>query len=113
MLVPPKDSQPGQTVPLALPNRILAKREGDSQHQIFENVCVVRSTKEKDEMKGAGEVRADTLSVVLRSLVYSSRGIYQIEPNPGITRLEPDDLPKEHLTSTGNPSAPLRAGLAR
>ena len=85
---------------------------GEGYHQTFENGGDVQNAKGKGELNGAGEVRAETLYVVLPGSIHPSGGIYHIESNPGIERLEADDLPEElrpgtdSTTTTG--SDPVR-----
>jgi hypothetical protein len=79
---------------------------GAGYHQTFENTGNVQNAKAKSELKGAGEVRADNLYVVLPGSIHPSGGIYHIESNSGIAPLEPDDLPEELLPSTDKPTKP-------
>jgi len=68
---------------------------GAGYHQTFENTGGVQNAKAKDELNGAGEVRADNLYVVLPGSIHPSGGIYHTKSNSGIAPLEPDDLPTE------------------
>lgn len=70
---------------------------GTGYHQTFENTGDIGNAKGKDELDGAGEVRASNQFVVLPGSIHPSGGIYHTETNPGIAELESDNLPEELL----------------
>lgn len=70
---------------------------GTGYHQTFENTGDVRNAKGKGELDGAGEVRVYNQFVILPGSIHPSGGIYHVESNPGIGKLESDDLPEQLL----------------
>ncbi|SFS65947.1 bifunctional DNA primase/polymerase [Halostagnicola kamekurae] len=72
---------------------------GRGYHQTFENGGDVQNAKGKEELNGAGEIRAENQYVVLPGSIHPSGGIYHVESNPGIGKLESGDLPQELLPS--------------
>lgn len=78
---------------------------GTGYHQTFENQGDVRNAKGKGELNGAGEIRAENQYVVLPGSIHPSGGIYHIESNPGIGKLESDDLPDQLLPSSETPTS--------
>jgi len=68
---------------------------GKGFHQTFEHAGDVQNAKGKDDLDGAGEVRAQNQFVVLPGSIHPSGGIYHISSNPGIAKLIPEDLPSE------------------
>lgn len=77
---------------------------GTGYHQTFENAGDVRNAKGKRELNGVGEVRASNQEVVLPGSIHSSGGIYHVESNPGIRKLESDDLPEQLLPRSKTPT---------
>lgn len=68
---------------------------GKGFHQTFEHAGDVQNAKGKDNLDGAGEVRAQNQFVVLPGSIHPSGGIYHISSNPGIAKLISEDLPSE------------------
>ena len=78
---------------------------GAGYHQTFENQGDVRNAKGKGELNGAGEIRAENQYVVLPGSIHPSGGIYHVESNPGIEKLESDDLPDQLLPRSKTPTS--------
>jgi len=78
---------------------------GRGYHQTFENEGDVRNAKGKGELNGVGEIRAENQYVVLPGSIHPSGGIYHIESNPGIGKLESDDLPEQLLPRSKTPTS--------
>lgn len=82
--------------PSETPRTLLVQSgSGTGYHQTYHNSGSVGNARGKDELAGAGEVRADNWYVVVPGSIHPSGGIYHPVQNPGIGTLREKHLPPE------------------
>ena len=93
---------PPETIPETLK---VISGSGSGYHQTYVNQGDVGNAFGKDEMDGAGEVRAENWYVVTPGSIHPSGGIYHMVANVGVAKLAPTDLPDELRPASSSASS--------
>lgn len=93
------DTFPLDTLPDTL---TVMSGSGRGYHETFENAGDVRNAQGKDEMSGAGEIRASNWYCILPGSIHPSEGVYHVTHNRSVVELEAEDIPEGLQPSTSS-----------